>query len=73
MVSVLQETSRRIDTYATQQRTDTQSKKNAESQIVQNFLVTYPTRTEQLAAWSEQTGKSQRAFYRRLHEITERD
>jgi hypothetical protein len=46
-----------------------QSRREAESQIVQNLLATYPSRTEQLAAWSEQTGKSARCFYRRLGEI----
>jgi hypothetical protein len=37
-----------------------------EKSIVAALVKKYKTRAEQLAAWREQTGKSDRAFYRRL-------
>jgi len=46
-----------------------QPRKEAECQVVQDILATYLTRSEQLAAWRKKTGKSERAFYRRLSEI----
>lgn len=46
--------------------------KRAEQMIVRALLEEFPTPEERVAAWEEQTGKSRRAFYRRLQEV-ERD
>ena len=40
-----------------------------EHQIVRDILAACATKTERIAAWYEQTRKSERAFYRRLKEI----
>lgn len=44
-------------------------RKAAEQQIVRELVARYPSRPDQLVAWREQTGKSDRAFYRRLEEL----
>ena len=40
-----------------------------EHQIVRDILAACSTKTERIAAWQEQTRKSERAFYRRLKDI----
>lgn len=40
-----------------------------EQQIARDVRARYTTKKEQIAAWKEQTGKSERAFYRRLADI----
>ena len=43
--------------------------KEDEHQIVRDILATCSTRADRVAAWQEQTQKSERAFYRRLKEL----
>ena len=43
--------------------------KEEEHQIVRDILATCSTKADRIAAWQEQTQKSERAFYRRLKEI----
>jgi hypothetical protein len=43
--------------------------KDKEQQIVRAIVSAYGTKTERIAAWQEQTQKSERAFYRRLKEL----
>lgn len=45
--------------------------KALEQQIVREIVGSAKTTKEQVAAWEAQTGKSQRAFYRRLKEVSE--
>jgi hypothetical protein len=42
-----------------------------EHRIVRDILAACITKTERVAAWQEQTRKSERAFYRRLRELDE--
>jgi len=44
-------------------------RKRSEQQVVQELLTAHSTPQARLAAWQERTGKSPRAFYRRLEEI----
>jgi hypothetical protein len=44
-------------------------RKEAEQRLVQALYDEFPTPQSRLAAWREQTGKSARAFYRRLGEL----
>jgi hypothetical protein len=46
-----------------------QDQKDLEQQIVREIVGTFATIEVRLAAWDERTGKSSRAFYRRLKEI----
>lgn len=46
-----------------------QGQKEHEQQVVQTLLAEYPTLQARLVAWQERTGKSTRAFYRRLGEL----
>lgn len=41
----------------------------AERNTVLNICAAYAKRSDRLAAWSAQTGKSQSAFYRRFQEL----
>ena len=43
--------------------------KEKDQQLLQNILAEYATTVDRLAAWQDQTGKSERAFYRRLREV----
>lgn len=43
--------------------------KEQEQGLVRELLAQYETKDERIAAWQAETGKSQRAFYRRLDEI----
>lgn len=43
--------------------------KEDEHQIIRDILAACSTKAEKIAAWQEQTQKSERAFYRRLKEI----
>ena len=43
--------------------------KEDEHQILRDILASHSTKAERIAAWQEQTGKSERAYYRRLKEI----
>lgn len=42
--------------------------KESEQHVVENIVATHRTRVERVAAWTALTGKSERAFYRRLAE-----
>jgi hypothetical protein len=44
-------------------------RKQEEHTILREILRAHPTREERVRAWSERTGKSERAFYRRLAEL----
>jgi hypothetical protein len=46
-----------------------EERKRAEHSILQEILRVHPSRDEWVRAWMEQTGKSERAFYRRLAEM----
>lgn len=46
-----------------------QDQKALEQQIVREIVGIYNTKDERLTAWDQRTGKSSRAFYRRLQEI----
>lgn len=46
-----------------------QEQKLGEQDIVRGILSTHTTPDKRVAAWQEQTGKSERAFYRRLQEL----
>lgn len=41
----------------------------AERRVAEAVYLSHPTRPERAAAWSERTGKSEKAFYRRLTEL----
>ena len=43
--------------------------KDQEHELIRELLDQYETREERVAAWESETGKSERAFYRRLEEI----
>jgi hypothetical protein len=43
--------------------------KEREQQLVRDILAEHPTTADRLAAWCDQTGKSQRAYFRRLQEV----
>lgn len=43
--------------------------KSQDQDIVREIVAGYATQKERIAAWEEQTGKSERAFYRRLEEV----
>ncbi len=45
--------------------------KSNEQQIIRDIVATCSTTAERLAAWQEQTQKSERAFYRRWKEISD--
>ena len=55
--------------YTTQAHRTRRERKEEEHAIVRAIIDQHPTREEQVRAWREQTGKSQRAFYRRLAEM----
>jgi hypothetical protein len=44
-------------------------RKEEEQAILREILQEHPTREERVRAWAERTGKSERAFYRRLAEL----
>jgi hypothetical protein len=44
------------------------ARKDEERSILQEIIRDHPTRSERVRAWIERTGKSERAFYRRLAE-----
>jgi hypothetical protein len=44
-------------------------RKEREHELVREILRAHPTRREQVRVWSERTGKTARAFYRRQAEI----
>ncbi len=46
-----------------------QEQKHSEQDIVRDILVNHETMAKRVAAWQEQTGKSVRAFYRRMKEL----
>lgn len=46
-----------------------EARKDEERAIVEEIVRNYPARDERVRAWIERTGKSERAFYRRLAEI----
>lgn len=46
-----------------------EERKNEEHSILQRILQDHPSRDEQVRAWIDETGKSERAFYRRLAEM----
>ena len=46
-----------------------EERKRAEHSILQEIMRVHPSRDERVRAWIEQTGKSERAFYRRLAEM----
>ena len=45
-------------------------RKQEEHTIVREILRAHRTREERVKAWSERTGESERAFYRRLAELS---
>jgi hypothetical protein len=51
---------------------DREATKAKEHELILKLLAEFPTREEQVAAWRERTGKSERAFYRRLAELDRR-
>jgi hypothetical protein len=46
-----------------------EGRKEEEHAIVESIVHEYPTRDERVRTWTERTGKSERAFYRRLAEL----
>lgn len=46
-----------------------ESRKDEERAIVQEIVLSHASREERVRAWIERTGKSERAFYRRLAEV----
>ena len=46
-----------------------EERKSEEHSILQEIMVIHPSREERVRAWIERTGKSERAFYRRLAEM----
>jgi AraC-like DNA-binding protein len=46
-----------------------QEQKQDEQDIVRGIISTHKTHEERVAAWQHETGKSERAFYRRLQEL----
>ena len=46
-----------------------EARKDEERSILHEILQTHPSRDERVRAWIERTGKSERAFYRRLAEM----
>jgi hypothetical protein len=44
-------------------------RKEGEHALLREILREHPTRDERVRAWTERTGKSERAFYRRLSEM----
>ena len=46
-----------------------EARKEEERSIVQEIVLNHPSRDERVRAWIERTGKSERAFYRRLAEM----
>jgi len=46
------------------------AQKEIEHEIIRQLIDEFSDREEQVAAWIERTGKSERAFYRRLKEVT---
>ena len=44
-------------------------KKMKEHEIIRQILAEFSDRDQRVTAWKERTGKSERAFYRRLEEI----
>jgi hypothetical protein len=46
-----------------------EARKEEEHAIVEAIVRDYPSRDERVRAWAERTGKSERAFYRRLAEL----
>jgi hypothetical protein len=51
------------------ERLSREDQKEQERVIVKDILKTYTTRDDRVRAWTQRTGKSERAFYRRLAEI----
>ena len=43
--------------------------KQIEHEIIRQIIAKVPDRIKRVEAWTEQTGKSERAFYRRLKEM----
>ena len=43
--------------------------KQSEHEIIRQIIAKIPDRIKRVEAWTEQTGKSERAFYRRLKEM----
>ena len=50
-------------------KTSRADRKKDEQEVVRDILAEYSTKPEQLAAWRDRVGKSDRAFYRRLEEL----
>jgi hypothetical protein len=46
-----------------------EERKSEEHLILQRILQDHPSRDDQVRAWIDETGKSERAFYRRLAEM----
>jgi hypothetical protein len=46
-----------------------EARKEEEHAIIEAIVRDYPSRDERVRAWTERTGKSERAFYRRLAEL----
>ncbi len=51
------------------ERPSREETKQDEHALVREILVEHETRDEQVRAWTERTGKSERAFYRRWAEM----
>jgi hypothetical protein len=48
-----------------------QAQKEMEHELIRQLLAEFTDRTQQVESWAERTGKSERAFYRRLNELTD--
>jgi hypothetical protein len=46
-----------------------QARKEEEHELIRELMVEFPEREQQVEAWIDRTGKSERAFYRRLREM----
>ena len=57
---------RHADESAAESRAD---RKAGEYALLRELMTSFPRREDRIRAWVEQTGKSERAFYRRLAEM----
>jgi hypothetical protein len=57
-------------THTKAERISRQVQKESEHAVIRQLVTEFSDREQQLEAWTERTGKSERAFYRRLKELT---
>ena len=55
--------------HSAEQPVSREARKDEEHAIVEEIVRSHPSRDERVRAWIERTGKSERAFYRRLAEM----